>query len=59
MTNMYTMYELKYNTLNDSILSVFDRIKKDEILSTMFHDRNTTVHIEERVKEIFSEVVTE
>ena len=29
MTNMYTMYELKYNTLNDSILSVFDRIKKD------------------------------
>jgi len=53
------MFELKYQSLHDSILSVFDRIKRDEILSTMFNDRTTSTHLEERVKEIFSEVVAE
>lgn len=43
---MYGMFELKYQTLNDSILSVFERIKKDELLSTMFNDRTTSVHLQ-------------
>lgn len=56
---MYSMFELKYQSLNDSILSVFDRIQKDELLSTMLNDRTTSIHIQDRVKEIFSEVVQE
>jgi DNA-binding GntR family transcriptional regulator len=56
---MYNMFELKYQSLQDSILSVFDRIKKDELLSTMLNDRTSSIHLEDRVREIFGEVVAE
>jgi hypothetical protein len=47
---MYGMFELKYQSLHDSILSVFERIKKDEILSTMVNDRTSSIHLQDRVK---------
>jgi hypothetical protein len=47
---MYGMFELKYQTLHDSIASVFERIKKDEILSTMLNDRTSSIHLQDRVK---------
>jgi hypothetical protein len=53
------MFELKYQSLHDTILSVFDRIKKDELLATMFNDRTTSIHLQDRVREIFSDVVAE
>ena len=56
---MYGMFELKYQSLHDSILSVFERIKKDEILSAMVNDRTSSIHLQDRVKQIFSEVVAE
>ena len=56
---MYGMFELKYQSLHDSILSVFELIKKDEILSTMLNDRTSSIHLQDRVKQIFSEVVAE
>lgn len=42
---MYGMFELKYQTLHDAILSVFERIKKDELLGAMLSDRTTSVHL--------------
>ena len=54
---MYSMFELKNESLVNSIRSVFDRIKGDEVLSAMLNDATTSVHMNERVKEIFGEVV--
>jgi hypothetical protein len=56
---MNAMYEVRYQTLEDSIKAVYERIKKDDLLPTMFNDRVTSMHIEDRVKEIFGEVVAE
>lgn len=56
---MQGMYELRYQSLEDAIAGVYDRIRKDELLPTMFNDRVTSLHIQDRVKEIFSEVVAE
>lgn len=47
---MYTMFELKYQSLHDSILSVYDKIKKDELLSTMINDKTSSIHMEDRIK---------
>ena len=56
---MHSMFELRYQSLEDSIISVFDRIKKDELLATMLNDRTSSLHMEDRLKEIFGEVVAE
>lgn len=47
---MQAMFEVRYQTLNDAIGSVYDRIKKDEVLSTMYNDRTTSIHMDERIK---------
>jgi truncated hemoglobin YjbI len=52
------MLEGRHETLKDAIDSVYKRIMADEVLAAMLNDRTTSVHVHERVKEVFSEVIT-
>lgn len=59
MAKICSIFQMRYQQLHNSIRSVFDRIKEDELLSAMLNDRTTSVHIDDRVKQIFSEVVAQ
>ena len=42
---MYGMFQSQIQSLHDSIKLVFDRIRQDELLSTLLNDRTTSVHM--------------
>jgi len=44
------MYEVRYQSLQDTVKAVYDKIKQDELLGTMLQDKSTSSHAEERIK---------
>ena len=49
-------YENSCHTLQNTLADSYQKVLKDEILTTMVDDKTTSLFIEERVKELFLEI---
>ena len=58
LKTVFTWYSEWKEKLHGAIQSVYEKVLTDEVLSAMMNDKTTSAHIDDRVKEIFSEVVT-
>ena len=47
----------QYQTLQNTVADAYKHVLNDEILTTMIGDKTTIPFIEERVKELFVEIV--
>ena len=54
---MKNVYEMRYQTLHETISSSYKKVLQDEMLSTFIRDSTTVNYLEDRVKELFKEIV--
>jgi hypothetical protein len=48
---------MRYQTLHETISSSYKKVLQDEMLSTFIRDSTTVNYLEDRVKELFKEIV--
>lgn len=50
LLTMKNFYEMRFQTLQDTLASSYRRVLQDEIMTTMLRDTTTVNYLEERVK---------
>jgi hypothetical protein len=54
---MKNFYEMRFQTLQETMANSYRKVWQDEILTTMIRDTTTFNYIEDRVKELFKEII--
>lgn len=57
VTNQSKFHEARFETLKESLKGIYKRLLDDEILKVMREDHSSSDFINERIEEIFNEVI--
>lgn len=57
LLTMKNFYEMRFQTLQETMSGSYKRVLQDEILTTMVRDSTTVSYLEDRVKELFKEII--